>query len=463
MNRILLPSLTLLTFFFFGLNLFSLNNSIAYFNINNKQCDYEFRDSSNSLSYTPTSFYWSFGDGNSSTQKYVVHRYLSNGNYNVKYIVTDGINSDTAMFVLSVDCKSNKALKADFSYRLPLDTIQIKTVNFTNESEGKPTAFYWTFGDGNSSTQENPSNTYLSSQTYSVKLKIFDGVNYDSVVKQIFISDYDSCNVFKSSFYHMRSDTNCKKVEFNNLSHYSAKSHYWSFGDGSYSTDKQPYHVYAAQGNYNVKLVVMSSTCKDSLVQQVKVKCRSCYTVEANIVLEVDSFNPSKAKLYNYSLGAISQHYWDFGDGSTSNLSEPTHTYTTSGNINLRYIARDTNNCHDTFDLAFKIDSFGRIKRGNVNFTLEIVNRTNTILKINEIETKHSDILFYPNPSSDYFNVFNKSDVQISIKVVDLTGKLIDEFNILPQNIYKIETKYWNKGIYIVKTNSGLNYKLLVN
>lgn len=463
MKNKLLTIFIILSISFYGNSLLAINNSIGYYYIFNNQCDYHFRDTSNSLPYTPNSYFWDFGDGNTSTDKYTTHNYLINGNYQVKYIVTDGSNRDTAIWSLVVNCRSNKPLKADFSYKLPPDTLQVKQVNFTNESDGKPTSFYWDFGDGNTSTLENPSNIYSTSKAYYVKLKIFDGVKYDSIVKQIFISGYDSCLVFKSNFLFSRSDTNCKNIEFNNLSHYTAISHLWDFGDGNFTSVKNPSHIYSLQGTYNVKLVVISNTCKDSITQQVKVKCRSCYTVEAIIVLQVDSANPSKAKLYNYSSGAIDQHFWDFGDGSTSNISEPTHVYTTPGSINLRYVARDTNNCYDTTNLSFVIDSLGRIKRGNINFTLEIIDKTNTILKTKDIEKENNNIVFYPNPCSDYFQVKNGSQELLILNVMDVHGKYIGQLYVLPNTELVIDTKQWNKGMYLIQTNTNVIYKLIVN
>lgn len=80
-----------------------------------------------------------------------------------------------------------QTLIASFSANPALGSIPL-TVNFTNSSFGSDSVFYWDFGDGNFSTQENPVHIYNSVGLYTVKLKICNDILCDSLSKIGYIS-----------------------------------------------------------------------------------------------------------------------------------------------------------------------------------------------------------------------------------------------------------------------------------
>jgi len=141
---------------------------------------------------SPTSWYWSFGDGTSSTNKNpVVHTYYTTGKktqtYTVTLKVTNAKGTDTKTSYITVTPKPS--LEARFianvtSGRTPL------AVQFTDQSTEHPTSWYWTFGDGTSSRQQNPVHTYRSlkdEQSYTVTLRVSNSKDYDALTKTSFI------------------------------------------------------------------------------------------------------------------------------------------------------------------------------------------------------------------------------------------------------------------------------------
>ncbi len=109
-----------------------------------------------------TSYGWDFGDGNSSTEENPVHTYADAGTYPV--ILTAEAGAITSTHQESVTVSAPVEVTAAYTY-----VAEDLTLTFTNTSTGA-TSYGWDFGDGNSSTEENPVHTYADAGTYPVVL-----------------------------------------------------------------------------------------------------------------------------------------------------------------------------------------------------------------------------------------------------------------------------------------------------
>jgi len=114
-----------------------------------------------------TSWSWTFGDGGSSTVQGPSHTYNAAGTYEVSLTVTGpgGSDSETKTSYITVSTSP----VADFS-GTPTSGNAPLTVSFTDMSSGAPTSWSWNFGDGGSSTAQNPSHQYSATGTYTVSL-----------------------------------------------------------------------------------------------------------------------------------------------------------------------------------------------------------------------------------------------------------------------------------------------------
>ena len=354
-------------------------------------------------------------------------------------------------------------LKADFSFSI-LDTVPSRDVTFYNNSQGTFHLTLWDFGDGNISNQFAPIHIYNSNitQTYTATLLLIDTINQlrDSISKSILVLAYDPCKVFKAYFNADRDQNNCMTMNFNNYSHYSATNFVWNFGNGGTSTSKNPSYTYSSLGYYTVKMKASNSQCSDSQTQVIRVTCRTCFNVTANIVMDVDTSNPSKAKLYNYSYGVVNSHFWDFGDGNTSTAAAPTHVYTSPGKIRLMYVVRDTASCYDTAYIDFEIDSLGNIKRGGVNFTLEIIDRTNTS-SVKSLKAAQLNVNIYPNPTQGEFTISNISNADQELIIYNQIGQTIGQLSLPSHTQQTLSTESWPSGIYTIKDSNGGVYRVM--
>lgn len=425
-------------------------------------CAFEFRDTSLNRNYTPTYFAWDFGDGAYSISQHATHDYKYNGTYTVTQYVTDGTNADTNIKIIVVNCKANKPLKADFTFKTNDTTTEVV---FTNLSQGRLTSVYWHPGDHHYSTLMHPIYNYNVSitQTYNACLYITDSSGADSICKSITVLPNINCR--GKARFDWEHDTVCNGVRFHNTYQINSGSKSWNFGDGITSNNSNPTHGYNSMiqnQTYTVKFKIWDSTgCSDSFSLVVTPKCRPCYSVIGDIELQIDSSNPSKAYLINNSTGPINSHFWDFGDGSTSTLSSPNHTYTSSGNITLRYIVTDTFNCKDTVELEFEIDSNGHIKRGAVNFNLQVVNNT-TYTGLEKTETFESMLKIYPNPSSDRLSLFTENPAVNGIIMYNSLGQEIMSVELHPGKVLEVGLETVPTGLYMLKDNRGQTYKLVI-
>lgn len=126
----------------------------------------------------------------------------------------------------------------------------------------------------------------------------------------------------------------------------SSDSCMWAFGDGGYSSEKNPVWIFDVEGEYKIVLQLFG---KDGL----KSVSSSVITVYPKPQARFE-FDPQKAVLprdeirfYNYSADAV-RYKWEFGDGTSSELFEPKHRYAKFGNFNVRLVASSSYGCSDS-------------------------------------------------------------------------------------------------------------------
>jgi PKD repeat protein len=192
------------------------------------------------------------------------------------------------------------------------------------------TDWAWDFGDGNTSTSENPTNDYDESGTYDVQLMITDADgNTDYIIKQLTIDVPVLTAIFSDSITHLA-------ATFTDHSTPGPSGPItdwdWDFGDGGTSTSENPSHTYSAPGTYEVTLTVTGTGSDGTAEVTHTVIATSAATLSAifssailsDIVSFTDHSTPGAS-------GPITAWSWDFDDGTTSTTENPTHKYTESG------------------------------------------------------------------------------------------------------------------------------------
>jgi serine protease len=151
----------------------------------------------------PTSWSWTFGDGGTSTAQNPSHTYTAAGTYTVTLTATNayGSDSETKTNYITVTNPPTDPPVADFS-GTPTSGSAPLTVVFTDASTNNPTSWSWTFGDGGTSTAQNPSHTYTAAGTYTVSLTATNAYGSDTETKTGYITvTAASCDDFSDGNY----------------------------------------------------------------------------------------------------------------------------------------------------------------------------------------------------------------------------------------------------------------------
>ncbi len=279
-----------------------------------------------------TEWSWDFGDGNTSLEQSPTHTYTEAGLYTVSLTVTGPGGQDIATCASCIEVL-HPAPVADFSFDPASGTYDLE-VQFTDSSTGPIANWSWDFGDGSSSTEQNPLHVYSEAGSYSVTLTVEGPGGSDLITCNgcIDVSHPAPTAGFTSSGTQGDYDL---LVEFTNTSTGPISEYLWDFGDGSTSSEPSPTHVYTTAGSYDVSLTVSGPGGTDTVV------CPSCIVVTHPAPVADFEVNltrgdyPLTIQFSDLSTGPINIWAWDFGDGSTSNLQNPEHVYTEAGSYNV--------------------------------------------------------------------------------------------------------------------------------
>ena len=290
------------------------------------------------LSTAADTYFWDFGDNNSSTQANPLHNYNVDGTYTVTMSATNDCGTTTSVETIVVNTSGNGGggailPVASFSSDSQGDCAPT-TIQFSDNSSNDPTSWNWTFEGGTpaTSTDRNPTVSYNVAGSYTVILEAGNEAGVDTEAKFTYVTIEDVPTV---GFSLMQDGST---VAFSNSSN-RANSYLWDFGDGNSSNDPNPMHMYTADGTYTITLIA-SNTCGS-----------------ANLTQTVTIDNSSTAQLPNAAFSASAQAgcaplvvdfsdlstnvpdtwSWSFegGSPSTSNERNPTVTYSNPGTFSV--------------------------------------------------------------------------------------------------------------------------------
>jgi len=218
---------------------------------------------------------------------------------------------------------------ADFSGS-PLSGYPPLSVDFTNLSTGLIDTYDWTFGDGNTSIVENPTNEYTNPGTYTVSLTVTGTGGSDTETKTEYIDVIPLPPAPVADFEGDVTEGPAPLVvHFADLSSSVIDDWDWDFGNGGSSGLQNPTYMFSSPGTYTISLTVAGPGGSDS---EIKVD----YITVTEPVPEPDFTAtptygpvPLTVNFTDMSEGTIDTWYWEFGDGSTSDQQNPEHIFTT--------------------------------------------------------------------------------------------------------------------------------------
>jgi PKD repeat protein len=290
-------------------------------------------------------YYWDFGDNSYSKVANPTHTYSVAGGYPVILKAMDStyVSCQSALNKYITAGTGGCTTVADFS--LSQDTTA-KTVNFTDKSVGTSLKWYWDFGNGESSSLQNPAGyKYLKGGAYTVCLTVRDTVQK---CQNVTCHDLKANNVpdCQTKFLFF-TDGLSNNVQFDGRSVNTANSYYWSFGNGDYSNQANPLYTYPIAGYYTVCLTTRDSIlpgCQSKFCDFVHAGSGDC-KAKFNALPVVGSFT---VNFNDASVGNSTAWYWDFGDGHVSHLQNPSYKYSSTGFYKV-CLTVSKKGCQDTY------------------------------------------------------------------------------------------------------------------
>ena len=385
---------------------------------------YTFAGTSNTLSFFANGssninyWEWIFGDGTVGYGMNPTHTYTNPGVYTVCLIAVDTNNiacCDTVCQTITIqgggggNCLSLFSVTPDSSGYL---------FNFSDQSLGNPTQWTWTFPGGtpSGSSAQNPTVVYNTPGTYQACLAIYDSISGCTNTSCQTITVGPSTGNCQAYFNATQVPGSPFTVIFTDASLGMITSWSWDFGDNTIGTGQNPVHTYNAPGTYIVCLTVVAATpmgttctstyCDTIVVTQGGGNCIDPTVIDTTVVCPTvvnpvcgcDSVtyvnacvaynyhgvtqwtpgpcgqsNPCNAAFqyttagsansvmfFNGSSGNITSYHWTFGDGTSSSLPNPTHTYASPGTYLVCLIVTDfLANCTDTFCMNVTVGGGG--------------------------------------------------------------------------------------------------------
>jgi PKD repeat protein len=259
-------------------------NVKAKFGYNATGANVLFADSSTFPSGMALTYHWLFGDGNTSSMKNPTHTYANAGTYTVRLAITGWFNNSTiackdTVYKIVVIGTGNPCARLTPNFTF---TQSANSFNFINTSVynglGK-VGVLWVFGDGTSSTLNNPTKVYATPGAKNVTLNVtaFDTPTGTTCVKAInmWVQPGSSpCAGFDARFTYTKNFLN---LNFTNTSVGvgTGTTYLWNFGNGATSTQPNPSYTFPLPGMYRVVLKVTTTfsnnTCVDSAVYYINV------------------------------------------------------------------------------------------------------------------------------------------------------------------------------------------------
>jgi len=324
-------------------------------------------------------FYWNFGDGSpiDSVNQNPIHTYTVGGDYTITYTVFgfDGC-SETYTQPLRIGSKPI----AGFSYTASCQNSPVQLVDTSDVAVGTINNWYWDLdNNGQTSTSQFVLTTYSTPGIKNIKfvVKSAEGCVSDTLRTPITVSPRPTINFSFTDSVCLGTPTIFTDLSFVNGSATTPINYWqWFYGDSSAPAIIQnPTHVFTNPGNHSVSLITSASgtnACAGTAItKNVFVSDKPVAKIKSIILCERQQAQFQDSS-YSADGLAITNCWWDFGNGQTSNQCNPNFTFTTPGPKTIKHVVFNSRGCKsDTLTVSLNVADK---PLANFNFSQPICN-----------------------------------------------------------------------------------------
>lgn len=347
-------------------------------------------DSASTIPNGRMNFAWDFGDGSTAiTPNKKGKKYTDSfGTYSVQLVnISDKGCKDT--FIKTVTIHASPV--SSFWENDPIQCLRRNLYKFNNKSYLiKGTKFYyWSFGDGDTSSFSNPIHSFKKSATYTVKLT----VKSEHGCKDTFFKSY-TINPNPVARFLIKDSSQCLSSNNFILNDSSVVSNgyiissNWTLGDGNFSTSSNLNYHYSKYGKYKIRLITFSNySCVDTTESNVVINPQTDVSIDVNNSDQCEHKNLFK---FSDSSKLISGNFissWTFGDGFESKLKDPFHKYAYPDTFPVKLVTTTDHLCKDS--IINYVNVFPQVN------ILLFADKNEDCLRNNNIELKDKSTLLY--------------------------------------------------------------------
>lgn len=372
-------------------------------------------DFANESSDNASNFRWSFPGGTpaSSIDENPSITYNNGGIYDVMLIADNVVGEDTILLEQYITIAS----VPDIQFSVVMSGLTI----FLDDITIGATSYEWDFGDGNTSTETNPTHTYNELGVYTITLFASNACGETSLEEEVAVGATPLA-LFSSSGV-----SGCAPftVQFTDQSQGIVNTWAWKFpgGQPAESTDPNPIVTYNEVGLYTVELLVQNELDEDDVTTEAYIEVAS--PPDANFDFTVEDRTVS---FLNLSSDAT-RYAWNFGDGTISTDENPMHTFSSN---DLYYVTLNAYN-----------DFCGTSKTYPVSI---LFSSTTTI-------DENTTVVIAPNPARDFVNItIETAKMQpVQVRVMNIQGQELLNMPMTKKELHQLDLSSFASGVYFIQ------------
>jgi PKD repeat protein len=364
---------------------------------------------------------WTFPGGTPSTSTDMMPTvtYNTAGTFDAQLTVTNASGTDTEI----VSNLITVAPLAVAGFNVDVDMLSVDFLNTSTDA----ISFDWDFGNGQTSTDQNPSITYAAAGSFDVTLTVTNDCGTDVITQTVVVAEG-----LPNAEFSINETTGCAPlvVNFMDLTTGDPSSWLWTVSSNNgvmlTSTEQNPEFILDEAGVYTVTLEATNGAGSTTEVRSDVITVRDVPTTVASIVSE----NGATIQ-FDATLTDADSFLWVFGDGNTSTIEDPLHTYDVNGTYTVTLTA--TNECGEVVEML------------TVDIAVSSVGELPEAAKFN----------LFPNPASDQVTwiLSGVPTERVTLVVTDVLGREVKREQLGTASTFRqnLSLTNWAAGTYVVR------------